>query len=75
MQKTTALYDRLVAKGALMNQNFGLENAQCFADGPDDAHENAAPGTALQVEILGEMCSAQVLGAPIYDPSGENMRG
>ncbi|WP_340245288.1 GcvT family protein [Roseobacter sp. HKCCA2468] len=40
MQKTTALYDRLVAKGALMNQNFGLENAQWFADGPDDAHEN-----------------------------------
>jgi dimethylglycine dehydrogenase len=38
-------------------------------------HENAAPGTALQVEILGEMYSAQVLGAPIYDPSGENMRG
>lgn len=40
MQKTTALYDRLVAKGALMNQSFGLENAQWFADGPDDAHEN-----------------------------------
>ena len=40
MQKTTALYDRLMAKGALMNQNFGLENAQWFADGPDDAHEN-----------------------------------
>ena len=39
MQKTTALYDRLVAKGALMNQRFGLENAQWFADGPEDAHE------------------------------------
>jgi dimethylglycine dehydrogenase len=38
-------------------------------------HENATPGTALQVEILGEMYSAQVLGAPIYDPNGENMRG
>ena len=27
MQKTTALYDRLVAKGARMGQGFGLENA------------------------------------------------
>ncbi|MFK7940159.1 MAG: FAD-dependent oxidoreductase [Roseovarius sp.] len=40
LQKTTALYDRLIAKGALMDQGFGLENAQWFADGPDDAHED-----------------------------------
>lgn len=40
MQKTTALYDRLVARGALMDQGFGLENAQWFADGPEDAHED-----------------------------------
>lgn len=39
MQKTTALYDRLVAKGARMDQGFGLENALWFADGPEDAHE------------------------------------
>jgi dimethylglycine dehydrogenase len=39
MQKTTALYDRLKAKGALMGQGFGLENALWFADGPEDAHE------------------------------------
>ncbi|WP_166415684.1 GcvT family protein [Cochlodiniinecator piscidefendens] len=39
MQKTTALYDRLVAKGARMGQGFGLENALWFADGPADAHE------------------------------------
>ena len=38
-QKTTALYDRLVAKGAIMDQGFGLENAQWFADGAEDAHE------------------------------------
>ncbi len=38
-QKTTALYDRLVARGAVMEQSFGLENALWFADGPDDAHE------------------------------------
>ena len=39
MQKTTALYDRLLAKGALMGQSFGLENALWFADGREDAHE------------------------------------
>lgn len=39
MQKTTALYDRLIAKGALMDQGFGLENALWFADSPEDAHE------------------------------------
>ena len=39
-QKTTALYDRLVAKGAVMDQAFGLEHALWFADGPEDAHED-----------------------------------
>ncbi|GAA6165672.1 FAD-dependent oxidoreductase [Pelagimonas sp. KU-00592-HH] len=39
MQKTTALYDRLVSKGARMGQGFGLENALWFADSPEDAHE------------------------------------
>ena len=40
MQKTTALYDRLVAKGARIDQSFGLEHALWFADGPNDAHED-----------------------------------
>ncbi|MBO9479389.1 GcvT family protein [Shimia sp. R11_0] len=39
LQKTTALYDRLVAKGAVMDQGFGLENAQWFANSDQDAHE------------------------------------
>ena len=39
-QKTTALYDRLVAKGAVMDQGFGLEHALWFADGLEDAHED-----------------------------------
>ena len=39
LQKTTALYDRLVAKGARMGQGFGLEHALWFADSPEDAHE------------------------------------
>ena len=36
--------------------------------------EHTTPGTKLQVEILGEMCDAEVLGAPIYDANGANMR-
>ena len=40
MQQTTALYDRLVARGARMGQAFGLEHALWFADGPDDAWED-----------------------------------
>ena len=39
LQKPTALYDRLTARGARMDQGFGLENALWFADGPEDAHE------------------------------------
>lgn len=38
-QKTTALHDRLVAKGAVMGVSFGLEHALWFANGPEDAHE------------------------------------
>ncbi len=38
-QQTTALYDRLVAKGARMGQSFGLEHALWFADNPADAVE------------------------------------
>ncbi|MCH2096389.1 MAG: FAD-dependent oxidoreductase [Rhodobacteraceae bacterium] len=39
-QQTTALYDRLVQKGAVMGQAFGLEHVLWFADGPEDAHED-----------------------------------
>jgi len=38
-QKTTSLYDRFVARGAVMGTSFGLEHALWFADGPADAHE------------------------------------
>ena len=37
--RTTALYDRLTAKGAVWGDGFGLEAALWFADGADDAHE------------------------------------
>jgi len=39
------------------------------------ATEHAVPGTALQVEILGQMYAADVQGAPLYDLTGERMRG
>lgn len=39
-QQTTALYDRLTAKGARMGQVFGLEHALWFADSPEDAWED-----------------------------------
>ena len=35
----------------------------------------ASAGTALEVEINGEMYAAEIVGAPLYDPSGERMRG
>lgn len=36
--------------------------------------EHAAPGTQLEVEILGETYAAEVQGAPLYDANGANMR-
>jgi dimethylglycine dehydrogenase len=38
-QKTTSLYDRLSAEGAVWGDAFGLENALWFANGPEDAYE------------------------------------
>jgi len=38
-QRTTSLYDRLSARGAVWGDAFGLENVLWFADGPEDAHE------------------------------------
>ena len=38
-QRTTSLYDRLSARGAVWGDAFGLENVLWFADSPEDAHE------------------------------------
>ena len=38
-QKTTALYDRLMARGAVMGDAFGLEHVLWFARDADDAYE------------------------------------
>jgi dimethylglycine dehydrogenase len=37
--------------------------------------ELAADGTALEVEINGQMCPAKIITEPLYDPTGERMRG
>jgi len=39
-QKTTSLYDRFVAKGAVMGDSFGLESVLWFANNPKDAYED-----------------------------------
>ena len=39
-QKTTALYDRFVSKGAVMGDSFGLESVLWFASNPKDAYED-----------------------------------
>lgn len=57
-QQTTALYDRLVGKGALMGQAFGLENALWFADGPDDAHEEPTFGRNRSHDYVARECKA-----------------
>jgi dimethylglycine dehydrogenase len=36
--------------------------------------DHAHAGNQLQVEILGEFYNAEVLGGPVYDPNGANMR-
>jgi dimethylglycine dehydrogenase len=36
--------------------------------------EFAAPGTRLDVEILGKMCAAEVVAMPLYDPKNEKMK-
>ena len=38
------------------------------------ASEHAEAGSKVDVEIMGEMKSAEVLGAPIYDANGGRMR-
>jgi len=38
-QRTTSLYDRLSARGAVWGDAFGLENVLWFANDPEDAHE------------------------------------
>ena len=35
---------------------------------------NSKPGTALDIDLLGERCRATVLNDPIYDPANERLK-
>jgi dimethylglycine dehydrogenase len=61
------------AVGYVSSGGYGHRVGKSMAMGYVSA-ENAVPGTKLQVEILGEFYDAEVLGAPVYDPNGANMR-
>ncbi len=57
-QKTTALYDRLVAKGAVMGAAFGLEHALWFADSPETAKETPTFRRSNAFPYVAEECRA-----------------
>jgi len=56
--RTTALYDRLTALGAVWGDGFGLETALWFADGPDDAHEEPTFGRSRAHNYVARECQA-----------------
>ena len=57
-QQTTALYDRLVAKGGRMGQAFGLEHVLWFADSPDDAFEEPTFERNRSHSYVAQECAA-----------------
>ncbi len=59
-QKTTALYDRLVARGAVMGDAFGLENVLWFAEGPETAREEPTFHRSNAFEhVAAEVCAVR----------------
>ena len=61
------------AVGYVSSGGYAHHVGRSMAMGYVDA-EHAAAGTKLQVEILGQFYDAEVLGAPLYDANGANMR-
>jgi dimethylglycine dehydrogenase len=57
-QKTTSLYDRLIKKGAVMGDSFGLENALWFAKNEKDAHEEPTFKRSRSHEYVAEEVKA-----------------
>ena len=57
-QKTTALYDRFIAKGAVMGASFGLEHALWFADSPATAVETPTRRRSNAFEFVAAECAA-----------------
>jgi dimethylglycine dehydrogenase len=62
-----------VAVGYVSSGGFGHRSGKSLAMGYVSADHTAA-GTVLEVEILGQMYRAEILGGPIYDPDGARMR-
>ena len=64
-QKTTALYDRLLGRGAVMGAAFGLENALWFADSRDNASETPTLRRSNAFEFVAREVAAvrQAVGA------------
>lgn len=81
-QKTTALYDRLVSRGAVMGDTFGLENVLWFAKGPDSAQEqptfhrsNAFEHVAAEVRAVREAVGAiEIANFAKHEFSGSGSR-
>ena len=61
------------AVGYVSSGGYAHRVGRSMAMGYVDA-THAVPGSKLQVEILGEFYDAEVLGGPIYDANGANMR-
>ena len=57
-QKTTSLYDRLIKKGAVMGDSFGLENVLWFAKNEKDAHEEPTFKRSRSHEYVAEEVKA-----------------
>ncbi|MDH3635988.1 MAG: FAD-dependent oxidoreductase [Gammaproteobacteria bacterium] len=56
--RTTALYDRLTARGAVWGDGFGLEAALWFADDPEDAHEEPTFARSRAHDYVARECKA-----------------
>ncbi|WP_343565228.1 aminomethyltransferase family protein, partial [Kiloniella sp. b19] len=67
------LNDRGEAIGYVSSGGYAHHVQKSMAMGYVDI-DKAQAGTKLRVEILGKTCTAEVLGAPIYDANGANMR-
>ena len=61
------------AIGYVSSGGYGHRVGRSMAMGYIGA-EHAAPGTRVEVEILGKLYPAEVLAGPMYDPNGGRMR-
>ena len=61
------------AVGYVSSGGYGHRTKKSIAMGYVKS-ELATPGKCLQVEILGKFYDTEVLGAPLYDANGSNMR-